>query len=198
MRRRLTTIAALALGIGATPAFAVDLCARLTLPEAFALQCAPAPGAVPDRIVVTPVEGTFKALSQLSLRQLDRAADALAWEDPALWLERQMVLDAGGLAAALRDLGSDPDSPFGSDLVTTGIELLVAGLDGLGRLPLAACGDGPTASEITCQFGTEPLSLLMHVTLVAADAERYAFNMRTFNAERLRHFTQIARSFSPK
>jgi hypothetical protein len=105
-----------------------------------------------------------------------------------------MIVDLDGVAGTVRDLGEDPDSPFGSEMFRSAIETLVAGLEGLSRLPLAACGDGPTESALTCRFGIEPIGLVVKVMLLADDEARYAANIRTFNEERLGHFTAIANS----
>jgi hypothetical protein len=46
----------------------------------------------------------FRLLSRLSLRQLDPVADRQAWNEPAAWLEQQMILDLDGVAGTLREL----------------------------------------------------------------------------------------------
>ena len=176
------------------PALAASLCERLTVPVQLELGCSLALDDA-GRAIVEPREGTFRALSRLSLRELDPAVDGLAWTDPTAWLERQMILDLDRVAGLVRDLGDDPDSPFGSEMFRQAIEVLVAGLEGLSRLPLAACGDGPSASELTCRFGVEPIGLVLRVMLVDAGDARYAVNIRTFNEQRLRHFVAIANSF---
>jgi hypothetical protein len=178
-----------------TAAPADTLCDRLVVPEQLELGCSVA---TDDgvRAVIQAREGTFRALSRLSLRPLDRATDELAWTDPAAWLERQMIVDLDSVAATVRDLGEDPDSPFASEMFRSAIETLVAGLEGLSRLPLAACGDGPSESELTCRFGVEPVGLIVKVMLLADDEARHAANIRTFNEQRLRHFTAIANSLA--
>ena len=196
MDRRLSGTALLLAGWLAAPgsAAAATLCERMADPEQLGLGCSMA---ADDglRAIVQAEEGAFRALSRLSLRPLDRRADALAWEDPEAWLERQMILDLDHVADAVRELGEDPDSPFAGEMFRRAIASLVAGLEGLSRLPLAACGDGPSESELTCRFGVEPVGLIVKVVLLADDDSRHAANIRTFNEERLRHFTAIANSF---
>jgi hypothetical protein len=198
MSRRLTLALALCSGLAlaAGPAQAQDLCGRFTVPDGLDLGCTermePGDG---FRAVLAPEGGTFSALSRMSVRELDPVADRLAWEDPAAWLERQMIVDLDGVADAVRDFGEDPDSPFGGEMARSAIAMLVSGLEGLSRLPLAACGDGPSSGELTCRFGVEPIALVMRIMLAGDDEARYAFNIRTFNEQRLRHFTAIANSF---
>jgi hypothetical protein len=201
MSRRLTLALLAALGCGwlaaASPGLAdTPLCARFTVPDALELDCTERvdPG-VGLRAVVAPEGGAFAALSRMSVRALDPATDRLAWEDPGAWLERQMILDLDGLAAAVRDLGEDPDSPFAGPMARSAIEYMVSGLEGLGRLPLAACGEGASDTELTCRFGVEPIGLVTRIMLAGEGEARFAFNMRTFNEQRLRHFTAIANSF---
>lgn len=172
-----------------------DLCGRLTIPPMLEIDCALEQAADAERAVVAPTGGTFAALSRMTLRQLDPEADALAWSGPSMWLERQMILDLDGVEAALEALVEDPDSPFGSDVFASAIGALVGGLDDLSRLPLAACGAGASEREVTCRFGAEPLSLIMKVMLIEDGEARYAVNMRSFNEQRLRHFTAVANSF---
>jgi hypothetical protein len=197
MYRRLSGCAVVlaALTAGSTPAHAVSLCDQLTVPAQLALDCAMA---TDDgvRAIVQPAAGTFRALSRLSLRALVQGTDGLAWSDPEAWLERQMILDLDRVATTIRELGHDPDSPFGGEMFRSAIEVLVAGLEGLSRLPLAACGDGPSATELTCRFGVEPIGLVLRVMLVGDGEARWAVNIRTFNEQRLRHFTAIANSFA--
>ncbi len=201
MSRGLTLGLLAALGCGwlaATPPGLADtaLCTRFSVPEALELDCTERVDPVVGlRAVVTPEGGAFAALSRMSVRALNPETDRLAWENPAAWLERQMILDLDGLAAAVRDLGEDPDSPLGGEMARSAIELMVSGLEGLGRLPLAACGEGASATELTCRFGIEPVGLVTRIMLAGDDEAKFAFNMRTFNEQRLRHFTAIANSF---
>lgn len=189
--------AALTLGVSGPGAAAVDGCAPLTVPEELGLVCR-AEGTGPDEIlVVEPEGGTFQALSRLTLRELDPVADRLAWSEPEAWLEQQMAVDVGALSAALDEVGGDPDSPFGSEMIKNGIALLVDGLEELSRLPLSACSDVASDEELDCRFGIEPFLLFMRISLVARDEARFAFNIHTFNEQRLRHFNAIANSFEP-
>ncbi len=182
--------------LGAGPAAAAGLCDRLEVPALLELECSvPGLAAGDERAVVAPSDGTFAALSRMTLRRLDPETDRQAWEAPAAWLERQMIVDLDAVSGAIRELGEDPDSPFGSTWMRGAFELFVSGLEGLSRLPLAACGEGPSETELACRFGVEPLGLLMKIMLVGDGDERWAFNIRTFNEQRLRHFTAIANSF---
>lgn len=199
VRRRLICMMAAALGLGASGpgAAAVDGCGPLTVPEELGLVCR-IEGTGPDEIlVVEPEGGTFQALSRLTLRELDPVADRLAWNEPEAWLEQQMVVDVGALSAALDEVGGDPDSPFGSEMIKSGIAMLVDGLEELSRLPLSACSGVASDEELDCRFGIEPFLLFMRISLVAQDEARFAFNIRTFNEQRLRHFNAIANSFDP-
>lgn len=198
MRRCLIGIAALLLtaAAGLAPAAAGGLCGRLTLPALLELACTDEIGVDGGpEAVIAPIGGTFSALSRMSVRELDRASDPLAWSDPADWLEGQMIVDLDGVGAALQRIVDDPDSPFGSSMISSGVASLVRGLEDLSRLPLAACGDGATPSEVTCRFGVEPISLVMKVLLIEDREARFAVNIRTFNEQRLRHFTAVANSF---
>jgi len=186
----------LAVAAGVAPAAAEGLCDRLTVPALLELSCTAgiaASGEAPA--VIAPTGGTFAALSQMSIRALDREVDPLAWSDPAGWLEQQMIVDLDGVGAALQRIVDDPDSPFGSSMISAGVASLVRGLEDLSRLPLAACGDGATSSEVTCRFGVEPIGLIMKVLLIEDAEARYAVNIRTFNEQRLRHFVAVANSF---
>lgn len=194
---------ALALGLGLAPwavAGAVETenaCAPLTVPAELGLDCRSELRPTGRALIIEPETGSFQALSRLTLRKLDPVADRPAWTAPRNWLEQQMILDVGALSAALDSVGSDPDSPFGSDMIKSGIAMLVDGLDELSRLPLSACGEPVSDSAIDCRFGVEPFMLLMRVSLVTAGEARYAINIRTFNEQRLRHFDAIANSFVP-
>lgn len=189
-------LAALALGAG--PARATGLCDNITVPELLDLRCTPSfDAAAQERAIVEPEEGMFRLLSRLSLRQLDPVADRQAWNEPAAWLEQQMILDLDGVASTLRELADDPDSPFGGEILRSAIDFFAGGLEDLSRLPLAACDrETRRETELTCRFGVEPLGLLMKIMLVADGDDRYAFNIRSFNEQRLRHFTAIANSFA--
>lgn len=186
----------LAAAAGASPAAAGGLCDRLTVPALLELDCTAEIAANGEaQAVIAPIGGTFAALSQMSIRALDREDDPLAWSDPAGWLEQQMIVDLDGVGAALQRIVDDPDSPFGSSMISAGVASLVRGLEDLSRLPLAACGDGATSSEVTCRFGVEPVGLVMKVLLIEDAEARYAVNIRTFNEQRLRHFAAVANSF---
>lgn len=199
MHRRLTALLLAWTAFSALPATgsADTLCDRLMVPEQLELGCTLATDD-DGRAIVQPLEGTFRALSRLTLRPLDREVDQLVWTDPEAWLERQMIVDLDHVAETVRDLGQDPDSPFGSEMFRSAIEVLVSGLEGLSRLPLTACGDGPTAQELTCRFGVDTVGLVLRVMLLGDGDDRHAVNIRTFSEQRLRHFTAIANSFDAR
>lgn len=197
MPRRLTLALALLGGSlaasGSAPA--AGLCDRLTVPASLELGCSISAEDGIERAVVEPLGGSFRLLSRMTLRRLDPATDRLAWDDPEAWLEQQMILDLDGVSALIRGLGRDPDSPFGSSMLQDALDVLADGIEGLSRLPLSACGDGASDSELTCRFGIEPVGLNLRINLAADGEARYAFNIRTFNEQRLRHFAAIANSF---
>ncbi len=206
VRRRLIVAAAILGGLAlwsqgppriALAADGAASCAPFVVPPGLGLRCRVAHEANGEVLVIEPEGGTFQALSRLTFRELDPNADRLAWTEPETWLERQMMLDVDSLSAALDEVGSDPDSPFGSDMIKSGIRMLVDGLNELSRLPLSACGEPASRSEIDCRFGVEPFLLHMRVMLIARGERRFAINIRTFNDQRLRHFAAIANSFEP-
>lgn len=186
-----------ALVVATTPGdgAAQELCDRIEVPSLLELGCTVETTDGVSRAVVEPLGGAFRLLSRMTLRRLDPEMDGLAWDDPERWLERQMILDLDSVAAVVRDFGHDPDSPLAGGVLQGALDLLVEGIEGLSRLPLSAC-DGPSDDELVCRFGVQPVSLNLKISLVAADDDRYAFNMRTFNDQRLRHFEAIANSFA--
>lgn len=204
-RRRLKLLPALllpALLPAAAPALAADLCERLTIPPALNLACAEAPNVAQGAVVVEPVGGAFAALSRLTVRPLERSGeDALAWEDPAAWLKRQMTLDTSRYADVLGGVARDPDSPFAGPEASQALEGLKGALSSLGRLALGACDEpGETASgrwAMRCSFTPAGLGVLVHLRLVAEGERRWAITMRAANEQRLRHFEAIANSFAP-
>ncbi len=194
--------AALAVPSGAQDAAEPEAsCAAFAIPEELGLVCEPA-GSGPG-VVIRPGEGGFAALSRLQVRRLDRTngADALAWSDPAAWLERQMTLDTAGFAAALRRLVDDPDSPLSGEGVRAAIDTLLAAVDRLGRLALQAC-ESPTLRRdgrhvMSCRFTAGGFGLLLELQLVRKGEERWALALRTMNEQRLRHFQALASTFAP-
>lgn len=177
-----------------------DLCAALLVPEATGLVCK-ADGEEGARAVVEPEDGRLADLNRLSLRELNRQRDALAWERPDRWLEAQMEIDLSAWVDSLKRLAREPDSPVaGKDMQRT-IEMLAFGLDRLGRLPLAGCRKPrPVASGqrvLRCRFGAEPFALYLQVRLIEAGDRRFAANIRSLRERRLRHFEAVANSFRP-
>lgn len=202
MRRALALLlAAGAAGAPAAAAAAQDLCGALTVPPALGLACAPAAEAGPGAVAVAPSEGSFAALSRLSLRPLDRARDPLAWSDPAGWLQRQMTVDTSSYAGLLGGAAQDPDSPFAGPEAKRALDSFASVLAGLGRLPLNAC-DTPLETEagrygMSCRFTAGGLGMLLDLRLVADGERRWAMTARAANEQRLRHFEAIANSFRP-
>jgi hypothetical protein len=177
-----------------------DVCANLLVPEVTGLVCRPG-GEDGSRVEVAPEGGRFADLSRLTLRELDRQRDALAWEGPDRWLESQMEIDLGAWVGSLRRLAREPDSPFAGEEMKRTVEALALGLDRLGRLPLAACRKPRRVASghrvLRCRFGAEPFALYMQVRLIEAGDRRWAANIRTLGERRLRHFEAVANSFHP-
>jgi len=217
MRRLSLPLAALALSLAAVSAMAQeaadpdadgsagsagDLCDRLFVPEGYGLTCERQVGedAVSERAVVKPLDGDFADFSRLSLRPLDREADALAWEEPERWLEEQMVVDMSGIVDRLQGMAEDPDNPLGGTPFTTALEAIAQSLDSLSRLALTGCGEPEALDEerrrLACSWSLGPVEVLMRLRLVEEGGERYALSLWTMNEQRLRHFEAIANSFS--
>ena len=178
------------------------LCAAFSIPPELGLVCEPAGGDTVG-VVIRPAEGGFGTLSRLTLRRLDRetAADALAWSDPAAWLERQMTLDTAGFAAALRRLVDDPDSPLAGETARAAVETLLGAVDRLGKLALAACESPQLRPEgrhvMSCRFTAGGFGLLLELQLLGSGEERWSLALRTMNEQRLRHFRALAGAFRP-
>lgn len=200
MRRLTVAIQALGLALSlTTPAWAEDLCAALSIPEPLGLVCA----ATPDgAVTVMPADGTFAALSRMTLRRLERSGgDELAWSEPAAWLQGQVTVDTSGYVGAMADLADDPDSPFAGEAARQALAHLKTVLGGLAKLPLNACEppaeNMPGRWEMPCRYMADGLGLLVDLRLVADGDQRFAVNLRAANEQRLRHFEAIANSFQP-
>jgi hypothetical protein len=200
--RGLTKAVAALACLGATPALAQDLCARLTIPAQLGLTCGPA--AEPGAVEVAPGSGAFAALSRMMVRPLERTgADAAAWSDPTAWMRAQVTPDTSGLADTLGGLAEDPDSPFAGGQATAALEAIRRALAGVSALALTAC-DEPTAAagtgdrwEMRCNYASDGLGLFVALRLAVAGERRWAISMRAANEQRLRHFEAIANSFQP-
>jgi hypothetical protein len=177
-----------------------DLCASLLVPEATGLVCH-ASDEEGVRTVVAPTDGRFADLNRLTLRELDRQRDALAWERPDRWLQSQMEIDVSAWVDRLKRLAREPDSPIAGKEVQRTIEMLALGLDRLGRLPLVGCRKPRLVASgqrvLRCRFGAEPFALNLQVRLIAAGDRRFAANIRSVGERRLRHFEAVANSFRP-
>lgn len=189
----------LAGGAGAEPA----LCELLWIPQDLGLECrAMAGDAAGGAIDVVPPGVSAPLLSRMTVRPLERSGeDALAWEDPAAWLRRQMTVDTSQFAGSIRSYLDDPDSPFGNEASRGAVESLLMGLDTLGRLALAGCeepAEHPSRDywDMECSFTAAGLGVFTELRLQARGAERYAVSMRTMNERRLRHFQAIAASLA--
>ncbi len=178
------------------------LCGRLFVPEDSGLLCEEVIGGEGEgrKAEVRPVDGRFADFSRLTLRMLrPEGVDRLAWEDGDAWLEAQMRIDMRVYADSLRALAKDPDNPLSADGMRQAIKALASALEKLGGLALAAC-DRPRRTAggqrvLRCRFGAKPLALHVQVRLVEDGDRRYAINIRTLSARRLRHFEAIANSF---
>mgnify|MGYP005835832481 CR=1 FL=1 len=176
---------------------AADPCTRLTLPSELGLACAVQPGDL-ERAVIAPTAGAFAALSQLTLRRLDRARDPLAWDEPDRWLRAQLEIDTSALAETFASLAEDPDSPWGGPTAALLAERVREALGRVSRAALGSCApprDTANGRAMSCRFGAEGVGLLLDLRLIPAGEERWAVHYRSMNAQRQRHFEAIANSF---
>lgn len=209
MRRRLSlALLGLACGLAGGPAAAASgetLCGRMWIPEELELVCRPMAGGEGSSAVdVVPPGVSSPLLSRMTVRELERQGeDALAWEDPAAWLSRQMTVDTSQFAQTIRGYLDDPDSPLGGEVARDAAGSLLDGLDMLGRLALAGCDD-PRENEpagyweMACDFTAGGLGVFTHLRLQANGTERLAVSMRTMNERRMRHFEAIAGTLGPE
>lgn len=202
LREVLIAVTALLAAAGPAGAAEAARCEALDVPSQLGLGCAPAPEVAAGAITVAPAEGSFSALSRMTVRPLDRnGEDALAWSDPAAWLRQQMTIDTGSFADLLSGLADSPDSPFAGPDAQTALEGFKSALSSVGRLALHACDDPgltkPGQWDMGCRFTAAGVGMFMHLRLVAAGEARYALAMRAANEQRLRHFEAVANSFRP-
>jgi hypothetical protein len=194
---RLASSAGLAVALLVGGAAADELCGRLTVPAELGLACVDQPGD-PPRAVVGPTGGAFAALSQLTLRRLDRARDAVAWDNPDGWLRGQLEIDTSGVADAFGSLADDPDSPWAGPTAALLAERVREALASVGKAALGNCDpprDALNGRAMSCRFGGEGVGLLLDLRLVPDGEERWAIHYRSMNAQRQRHFEAIANSF---
>jgi hypothetical protein len=201
----LWAVAAPAGAVGAVtpaPADSDGVCAAFSVPEPLGLSCRPNVSAHDPSATIGPQEGPFALLSRMSVRRLSRSADALAWKDPAAWLEEQMTLDTSAFAGALQALASDPDSPLAGNAMRSAVDTLGSSIERLGRLALQTCEDpeetAPGRWDMSCDLAPGGLGMHLHLRLVEAGDERWSIGMRAMNEQRLRHFEAIANSFKPQ
>jgi hypothetical protein len=181
---------------GAVPAD--ELCARLFVPEGYALACTyeSVPGGGDGRAVVRPTDSAFAPLSELSLRAVEEPVD-----DPAAWLKARLTLDLSSMDAALDDLARNPDSPITGTPFAEQLEGWRDLLGSAATLPLAGCAEpaplhgGIDGWEMACDWELGPVRQYMRFRLVERASARYAMTIRTMNEQRLRHLVAIANSF---
>lgn len=201
MRGALTAVFLAAAACATGPAASADLCTALTIPAQLQLACEPAPESGAGAVAIAPTEGTFAALSRMTVRPLTRAEDELAWTDPKAWLQRRVTLDTSATSAQLEGLTQDPDSPFAGPEAEGALKSLENLLTGVARLPLNACND-PAETEpgrwsMDCSFTAGGIGILLQHRLVAEGDRRWGMTLRAANRQRLRHFEAIASSFAP-
>lgn len=199
MTNRCVFMAILALGLlTAAPARAApaDPCARLFVPEGYALDCT-VRGDLADRwrLVVHPETGAFAALSELSVEPVEEPI-----ADPQAWLREQLTMDLGGFQLAMRELTEGPDSPFTDPQFAQALEAWLGLVTSLAELPLQGC-DEPlatthgAASELACDWRLGPFHQHLLTRLVERGDQVYAIRIRAMNERRLRHLVAIANSF---
>jgi hypothetical protein len=175
-----------------------DLCARLFVPEGYALGCTLEgdPSGSGEAAVIRPADSAFAALSALSLRRVEEPV-----EDPAAWLREQLTVDLSPVDSALKELTRGPDSPVTNTPLAEQLQAWRELLGSAATLPLAGCGEprllagGVDTWEMACEWELGPLRQYMRLRLVERADERHAIRIRTMNEQRLRHLVAIANSF---
>jgi hypothetical protein len=181
-------------------AAAENLCERVVIPDELGLACSPV-GIVSGEVQIQPTDSDFAGLSRMTIRALDRDADALAWEQPDTWLREQVTVNTTGVGSSLRGLAENPDSPFAGDTAQGAVGSVLGLLNQLGRLPLSACEEPTKRGEdfwsMACRYTAGGFGVHLVERLEVNGDRRYAMTMRTMNEQRLRHFEAIANSFDP-
>lgn len=201
MRLRLIALTLLTVTAGAASASAA-VCDDLLVPEGFVLDCrrVPVEGKVDEEAIVTPADRLATDLARLTVRELDRAQDPEAWDDPDAWLRSRLVVDVGGFAASLRALTADPSSILGSPTARTAAETVIVTLERWGRAALAGCEPVETSGErrdLACRWGLGDVAAMMTQRLLTEGDRRYALAWRSTDPRSLRYLEAIANSFDP-
>ncbi len=167
------------------------VCGLLAVPPGFDVRCER--DALGSRLVVTDPSAAYP-FERLTLRELSRARDGLAWTRPRRWLERQLTLDTRALTTGLEELRREAEEP----VLATLLEGLARLFDRLGGVALTACDHRRTRTGqrlLACRFGRDPLELHLQLRLIALGERRFAVNITTLDRRRLRRFEAIANGF---
>ncbi len=195
-----STVLALAglIGLGGPAgAAADDLCTRLFVPDGYRVTCSLQGGAgqAGGELRVEPAEGTFAALSELTIRPLDQPVD-----DPAKWLRDQISLDISSFDATLDDLLHSPDSPVADTPLVGQLESWRGLVHSVAGWPLTGCGApqsqaGGDSWHMDCDWQLGPFRQYLALRLISRDGVRYAVKVRAMNEHRLHNLVAIANSF---
>jgi hypothetical protein len=192
-------IAASALLAGLGSAEAAVQCDAVEIPDQLDLACRAAVDGA--GIVIEPVSNEFASLSRMTITELARDEDPLAWTDPETWLRDQLSIDTSGLSGAVDDLADSPDSPFTGSVAESMLGSVAGFLDGLGSVALSGCEEPEHRREerwsMPCRFEAAGLGVYILERLEIEGERRWGVMIRTMNEQRLRHFEAIANSFSP-
>jgi hypothetical protein len=188
-------LAALLPFLAVRPAAATELCDRLSVPEGYKLVCETQveDGHRSQRVIVRPTASAVP-LAELTLRQLDKAEQPLAWQDPELWLNEQVSVDLSSITSLLR---ASETGPLAHPIARATVDGLITMLAGWSQLPRQACtpDNRPGRYQLRCDWGIAPLALRSTLRLVPAGDERYAISFWAADERELRHLEAIANSF---
>ncbi len=167
------------------------------MPDGYRLSCSlqGGSGQTGGQLMVQPAEGTFAALSELTIRPVDQPVD-----DPAKWLRDQLTLDISSFDATLDDLLNSPDSPIADSPMVGQLESWRGMLHSVAGWPLTGCGApasgaGDDSWHMDCEWQLGPFRQYLALRLVSRDGARYAVEIRAMNEHRLRNLVAIANSF---
>lgn len=179
------------------PAAAAELCDRLSVPEGYKLVCETQveDGHRSQRVMVRPA-GSAVPLAELTLRQLDKAEQPLAWQDPELWLNEQVSVDLSSITSLLR--ASSETGPLAHPFVRPTVDGLLTMLSGWSQLPRQACApdNRPGRYQLRCDWGLAPLAVRSTLRLVPAGEDRYALSFWATDESESRHLEAIANSLT--
>jgi hypothetical protein len=174
-----------------------DLCGRLFVPEGYRLTCTlrSSPGHADGQLAVQPAEGTFAALSELTIRPVQQPVG-----DPAKWLRDQLTVDMSSFDATLEDLLHSPDSPIADSPIVDQLENWRELVHSVAGWPLSGCGAPESRADgerwqMDCEWHLGPFRQYLALRLVTRDGARYAVQARAMNEHRLRNLVAIANSF---